>query len=258
MSPSRGRVAKNEDSTRLSPMWSKETLLDPDDREKYGMTEATIQKSVTTDKAISIAACFLTDYEAGRSPTLSSDFHNISDFQLRVYRFQHSFCWRWLGLYPAMFFIFMANFPSQIWTAALHVEAVLIFLVDMNIRRHFCTKEWCLHDDSQKELHFHKAALVFLVVHGIQSCLWFFWYHAEESFATLVVSLFKPLLFFYISPRARAALEALIRIGRTLARVVAIELFLILTFAAVACRLYYNEDGFQSLAMSWLSLFQRT
>lgn len=235
--------------------WSKESLLDNSDRDK-NMADATIGKHVSSEKAISIASCFIMDYEAGRSPTLSSDFHNISDFQLRIYRFQHSFLWRWLGLYPAMFFLFMANFRSRILTAALHVEAVMIFLVDIIIRRHLYTKEWKMHEDGQKERQFQKATLVFLVVHGIQSCLWFFGHHSEKSFSTLVVSLFKPLLFFYISPRARATLEALLRIGRTIARVMVIELFLILTFAAVACRLYYDQDGFQSLATSWLSLFQ--
>ena len=257
MSPSRGNVAKDEDCTRLSPNCSKETLLDPDDRENHCTTEATIGPFVTWEKAVSIASCFLTDYEAGRSPTLSSDFHNISVFQLRIYRFQHSFWWRWLGLYPALFFMFMADVHSRIWTAALHIEAVLIFLVDMRIRRYLCcSKEWELHEDSPKELLIQNATLAFLVVQGIQSCLWFFGHHSEERISTIVVSLFKPLLFFYISPRARAALEALIRIGSIIARVVVIELFLILTFAAVACRVYFDEDGFQSLATSWLSLFQ--
>jgi len=34
-----------------------------------------------------------------------------------------------------------------------------------------------------------------------------------------------------------------------------IEMFLILIFAAVACRLYYNHESFQSLPQAWLSLF---
>ena len=111
---SRGNVTEDEGCTRLSPNSSKETLLDPDDRENHNTT---VQSFVPSDKAVSIASCFLTDYEAGRSPTLSSDFHNISVFQLRIYRFQHSFWWRWLGLYPALFFMFMADVHSRIWTA---------------------------------------------------------------------------------------------------------------------------------------------
>jgi hypothetical protein len=51
-------------------------------------------------------------------------------------------------------------------------------------------------------------------------------------------------------------LEALLRIVKILVRVVIIEMFLILTFAAVACPIFDNDDNFHNLSTSWLSLFE--
>ena len=104
----------------------------------------------------------------------------------------------------------------------------------------------------------------------------------------------KPIVLFYMNRKARDALQALIRVVQKLARVILVELFLILVFAAVACRLYsssssssqvdgynsrngerlleeqryqdqydYNDDRmkafydgpFETLAKSWLSMF---
>jgi len=72
----------------------------------------------------------------------------------------------------------------------------------------------------------------------------------------LATALFKPIVLFYISHQARYALEALSRISRIVARVILIEFFLILSFAAVACRMYKNYESFQGLSSSWLSLFE--
>lgn len=73
----------------------------------------------------------------------------------------------------------------------------------------------------------------------------------------LISSIFKPLVFFYVSAKARDSLEALWRISRIVARVLIIEFGLILTFSAVACRLFGSKhDSFYNLSTSWVSLFE--
>ena len=66
----------------------------------------------------------------------------------------------------------------------------------------------------------------------------------------------KPIALFYLSNKAKNALEALNRIFRIVLRVLVMELFLILCFATVACQLYSTYDSFHDLSTSWLSLFQ--
>ena len=258
MSPSRGL---NND---IGPEWSvfsKETLLatpqrsnDDDDDEAVAATHDDVR--LTIDKATTIAASFLLDYEAGRPPSFSSEFNKISDYQLILYKVEFSTWWRWLGLYPATLFMFVAYFKSRIWTTVLNLFAVSIFLADLYMKHGIFENNWLTNDERRMELLLSRLLLAFLILLGLQSWLWFFWAHPEEHFSTLLASLFKPFIFFYLSKRARDTLEALLKIGKILARVVIIELFLILSFAAVACRLYYNDEGFESLAVSWLSLFQ--
>jgi hypothetical protein len=111
-----------------------------------------------------------------------------------------------------------------------------------------------------------------------------------------LTGLLKPIVLFYMSRKARDALQALVRVVQKLASVILVEMFLILVFAAVACRLFSssslsqqrnnaNDDGgrqlqeeeqqyndyiigqqedqdddhlqFENLVQSWLSLFAR-
>ena len=53
-------------------------------------------------------------------------------------------------------------------------------------------------------------------------------------------------------------MEALARIARTVIRVLLIEVVLILSFAAVACRLFQDFESFDHLSIAWLSLFKCT
>jgi len=258
MSPSRG-PKEQEGSSWLFPEWSflaRQELLDTEPNDDGNDNEFDDDQPMSRGTAATIAACFLMDYEAGRPPTLAVNFRKICDYQLKLYQVEFSTWWRWLGLYPATLFIFFAYFQSRILMTILHFQAVMVFLIDIYIR-HRLYRNVPLTGVQQTERLVHRATLVFLILFGIQSLACLLWAQPEEKIFTVLVSLFKPLIFFYLSRRAREALEALFKIGTILARVVLIELFLILAFAAVACRLYYNVDGFSSLAVSWLSLFQR-
>jgi hypothetical protein len=123
------------------------------------------------------------------------------------------------------------------------------------MKNQYFDKEW-MERGSRTERHKIPALVFFLIILGVQSWSRFILDIPETHISTLLSSAFKPIVFFYMSRRARDALEALFRIGRVLVRVVIIALFLILTFAAVACRLYYNDENFPNLSTSWLSLFE--
>jgi hypothetical protein len=255
MSPSRGSRADQEATNWLFPEWSwfaRENLLD----EQSSDDGANDDIPLSSQKAATIAACYLMDYESGRPPTLPIQFWKISEYQLKLYEVEFSTWWRWLGLYPATLFMFIAYFQSRIWTTVLHIHAVVIFLIDLYLRHGLFGNDWFIDEPRKTGRLISRAMLAFLLVLGLQSWLWLLWANPEQHFSTILASLFKPLIFFYLSRRARDALEALIKVGTILARVVIIELFLILTFAAVACRLYADDEGFGSLAVSWLSLFQ--
>jgi membrane protein DedA with SNARE-associated domain len=95
---------------------------------------------------------------------------------------------------------------------------------------------------------------------GLESWLWTILgvHPSDFGFQNLFSAWLKPLVFFYASARAREAVEALSRIARMVTRILLIEVFLILTFAAVACRLFHEYDSFKTLSRSWLSLFECT
>jgi len=78
----------------------------------------------------------------------------------------------------------------------------------------------------------------------------------DRTFVVLYSSIWKPIVLYYISSQARHAMEALMRIARTVVRVLVIEMVLILSFAAVACRLFQDFDPFDHLSVAWLSLFK--
>lgn len=209
-------------------------------------------------QSTAIAACFLKDYEGGQPPTLSNNFSDISRRQLLLYRVKHSFKWKLFGLSLATMFLFVPSFNDRWLTLILHTYSILVFAMDLYMKDQF------FHDKHEmgevemsrsRRLMFHSMKS-FISLMSLQTILEFFFSNNSVVHAfTLAISVFKPIVFFYESRRARDALEALIRIFKKLLRVILIEMFLILVFATVACRLYYKDENFQSLPQSWLSLF---
>ena len=252
MSPSRG-VETSKSETSFSNI-AQEKLLENDgnttDLKDFDVT------LLTRGKTTSIAACFLRDFEAGRPPSFLRDISRISDVQVRSHQVVFSNWWRVIFLLPATLCLFVTFFKTRFWTTAIHLYAVVIFAMDLHLKHRIFGDSMLLGGDKTVEFYVRRLMFVFLVVMGVQSWLWFIWATPNEHVSSLACSLFKPLIFFYLSRRAREALQALVRISRILVRVIAIEMFLILIFAAVACRLYYGEEGFESLASSWLSLFK--
>ena len=209
-------------------------------------------------KASTIASCYLNDYEEGRHPTLSPNFCCITDKQLQIYRIKHSWQWRSFGISLATILLFVCSFSNRYWTLSLHMISVILLLSDVYMKQLLLDKDYVTEWPTKMDKILIRAVTIFLMVFTIQNWIAFlFLENPTVHPTTLVVSMFKPIVFFYESRRARDALEALCRIGKKLLRVILIELFLILTFAAVACRLYNNDESFNNLGRSWLSLFAR-
>jgi hypothetical protein len=196
-------------------------------------------------RAATIAACFLKDYEDGRPPTLSPLFDSIDNRQLQMYRFKHSRSWKLFGLSLATILLFVGNGSNRIWTLSMQMVAITLFGCDLymkdQLHRDHATNAGHPqpHSSSLRSTRTERwlmiAVATFLGIFTVQSWLVFLLLDNQTSSihpSTLAVSIFKPIVFFYESRRARDALEALLRIGKKLLRVILIELFLILTFAA--------------------------
>ena len=205
--------------------------------------------------AASIAACFLKDYEAGQPPILSSNFSDITRRQLTIYGIKHSPAWRIFGMMLATILMFVPDFKTRWLTFTLHSLSILLFATDLYMMDELFLGRTRTEMGYTERLLFHLMA-IFLLIFGQQNILeLFFPDNIIVRTLSLTVAMLKPIVFFYQSRRARDALEALVRISKKLLRVVIIEMFLILVFATIACRLYYNHESFQTLPQSWLSLF---
>jgi hypothetical protein len=66
--------------------------------------------------AAQVAAYFLMDYEASRSPTLPSHFELISEEQLTLYRVHYSWLWRSFVNF-AIVVLFLSNTQNVLGTA---------------------------------------------------------------------------------------------------------------------------------------------
>lgn len=225
------------------------------DREKVEAKARPVTlKSKST--AATVAAFFLMDYEAGRPPTLQSNFDTITPWQLQIYRVQFSWMWRLFGVNLSIIVLFLAHSQSRLVTALMHTYAITFFFIEVWMREQLYASDPS-KDDYHTERQLNRPLVLFLLVLGLESWVWFiFPPDPQAKVPALVSSVFKPVVFFYVSLKARHALEGLYRITRIVTRVIVIEMLLILAFASVACQLFHNYDSFKNLSSSWLSLFE--
>lgn len=138
----------------------------------------------------------------------------------------------------------------------LNLFAILVFVVDMSMGSELRKIQFDASDDPVLVLR-HSRIEVWIR----PMCVLLLTLSVEMMISTSVPlwsGALKPIALFYLSNRAKNALEALNRIFRIVLRVLVMELFLILSFATVACQLYSTYDSFHDLSTSWLSLFQCT
>jgi hypothetical protein len=258
---------KGVDTTKESSRPIVSGTSDEEDKEDYPLLPkhtslSWVQRYVFSSRktAVKVAAYFLMDYEASHPPTLQTDFESITKQQLTCYRIHFSWAWRCLINF-AILLLFVSHTQNMLVTAISHSIFIVIFAIEIYITEKMYgidPKEDTRHGDRKLV----RPMIAFLFFLGLESWMWYF-FSSEvrqngEAF-TIFCSIFKPLVFFYASAKARDSLEALWRISRIVVRVLVIEFFLILTFAAVGCRMFgKNHESFHSLTTSWLSLFECT
>ena len=207
-------------------------------------------------KSAFIAACFLRDYERGQPPTLSNTFSEISCRQLIIYHITHSIYWRLLGRSLATIALFIPSFDRRFPTSILHTYSTAIFATDMYMKDQLLKMHVGKIKKIQTDRIWFDLMKCFLFIMSTHTLLELFFLNNHMIHdISRAVSVFKPVVFFYQSRRARDALEAISRISKKVLKVIVIEMVLILVFATVACRLYYKHESFESLSRSWLSLF---
>jgi hypothetical protein len=210
---------------------------------------------------IALSVSFLQDYEQGRAPTLSKNFAQVSPRQIRLYQYKFSSVFVLLLVVATLVFFvasMLEGFDVPGWhrpaLTLLNIFGVAIFATDIWFRRE-------MRGNPARAIHTRLSRSEILVKPVMLLCIVL----SVENLARVTVtdddivmfsSLFKPLFLFYVSTRARDALEALRLIIRLVLRVILMELLLILIFAAVATRLFRTFDTFDDLSTAWLSLFE--
>ena len=91
-----------------------------------------------------------------------------------------------------------------------------------------------------------------IVIHDL---LFFgFLFHSYHAQPCILTHLFLAYFFW----ECMVAFSALRQVARIVCKIIIMELFLILAFAAMACHLYFDYDPFHNLPSSFLSLFEST
>lgn len=218
------------------------------------------QCSVIKNKNISatVAAYFLIDYENSRVATLPSSFGAITKKQLLMYKIYFSWQWRWF-VNIAIAILFISHTQNPLVTAILNTCFIAVFAAEIHIRESMYGLD-PREDTTHTDRKLVRPMIAFLFFLGLESWMW--WGFVTDldtsgSSHPLFTSFLKPLVFFYVSSKARETLEAILRISQIVARVLMIECLLILAFAAVACRMFGEQfDSFDTLQNSWLNLFK--
>jgi hypothetical protein len=213
-------------------------------------------KSRTT--AAQVAAYFLMDYEASRPPTLPAAFETITRNQLILYQIHYSLAWRWF-VNVAVLVLFLSHTQNLLITAIMHTCVIVVFAVEIQMREAMYGTDRG-EDTRHADRKLVRPMTAFLFFLGLESWIWYFVSDdmpLDRASLPLYSSIFKPLVFFYVSAKARDSVEALWRISRIVMRVLGLEFGLILSFAAVGCRMFgSNHESFHNLSTSWLSLFE--
>lgn len=220
-----------------------------------------VESSTSNDALIS--HIYLQDYENSRPCSLSSSLANITEKQLNAHSIRYSKVWQYV-LNGAVFLLFIASSMERTSNrsriALIHVLTTIVIITDISMRscHEDCKNDINDHSSEQAQIrrtrsHWWKLPTIIMLC-GI----------ITETFAKLIftqemllmTSIFKPIIFFYVSTKARDALSALYHVSKIVLKVIMIELFVLLTFAAMACHLYFDFDAFRDLPTSFLSLFE--
>lgn len=208
--------------------------------------------------AAKIAAYFLMDYEASRVAALPSTFDIITEKQLNLYKTYHSWQWRYF-VNLAIVLLFLAHTLDLLTTAIMHSIVIVVLAIEIYIREGMYGVDLGM-DTKHPDRKLVRPMVAFLILLGLETWMWYYFSPKDGSYARnppIFSSFLKPVVLFYVSAKARDSLEAIWRIGQIVMRVLMIEFFLILIFAAFAQGLFgHRFDAFLTLPESWLSLFK--
>jgi len=208
--------------------------------------------------ATKIAAYFLMDYEASRIAALPSTFETITENQLTLYKTYYSWQWRYF-VNLAIVLLFLSHTLDLLTTAVMHSCVIVVLAIDIQIREGMYAADPRI-DAKHPDRYLVRPMVAFLFLLGLETWMWYFFSPKVGSYSKnppLFSSFLKPMVLFYVSTKARDSLEAIWRISQIVIRVLVIEFFLILIFAAFAHGMFGNKfDDFLDLRTSWLSLFK--
>ena len=199
---------------------------------------------------VAIAASYLKDHEHSRSCSLSSNIIEITPLQIRVVKMRYSYLWQYC-IFIAMLCLFLAScFEGKSgWGTdrnrgeinfALTLSSVIIFAIDVIMRSIHDMEDThessAIHNSRISEKRrlrarrWKKPLLIMLFANALESFL----NMKEEKNEYMWSGFLKPIAFFYVSTKARDALTALYYVSIIVFRVIFIELFLLLSFSAMA------------------------
>jgi len=183
----------------------------------------------------------------------------IKEEQLHLYQTYYSWQWRCV-VNGAILLLFLAHTQDMLKTAVLHTIAIVVLMIDIHIREGmYGTVDHLLDNNKHPDRKLVRPMVAVLSLLGLEAWMWYFISPSKVgSYATPIFSsIFKPIVFFYVSAKARESLQAIFRIGQIVIRVIMIEFVLILIFAAFAQGLFGQRfEDFWTLPSSWLVLFQ--
>lgn len=231
----------------------------PSDHSNYELPPPS-RRPLKEERAIDICAAFLRDCEHGQRPSLPADLSSITDTLLTLRQWKYSVPWQVLTHVAclALFLSSSLESMSRQQACSLNVFAIVIFTMDMWMGNELRKYQYNASEDpvlvlrhSRVEYWTMPMAIMLFAMTVEMLCT-----ITAPPKTILWTGILKPISIFYLSNKAKNALEALNRIFRIVLRVIVMELFLILSFATVACQLYTKYDSFHDLSTAFLSLFQ--
>ena len=240
------RETRKEDGAgngECTPFLMAESTLGIDDSN----VSSTMHRSAEEwEQAILVASVFLNDYENVRPPTLRSA-SDVSRATLFIRSCRYSILWKIakvLAVCSLFFASCLEGSDSIVLPFSLDFFFILVLSADLLMQRKLDVSNgnWTLP--------------TLLMITALFAEMLFVLSFPRLRGRFIISSIAKPIVLFYCSVKARNAIEAVGRILPTVSRVLALELLVILSFAAVACRLFANFESFRDLPTAWMSLFQ--